>query len=164
MKPIQTFKHPFKVHAVAGIAYDGKTDIFLFTKNLTADLYVEILEKTLIPCAQNIFGDSNWTLLHDNDPKHTSNKVKLFLDNNNINYINSSEWPSYSPDLNPIENIWSMLKQKVSERNPRNQKTLLKMIKEEWENIDVNIIKKAIDSMSLRLNDVIKNKGAKTKY
>ena len=86
------------------------------------------------------------------------------MDNNNINYINSSEWPSYSPDLNPIENIWSMLKQKVSERNPRNQKTLLKMIKEEWENIDVNIIKKAIDSMSLRLNDVIKNKGAKTKY
>ena len=55
------------------------TDIFLFTKNLTADLYVEILEKTLIPCAQNIFGDSNWTLLHDNDPKHTSNKVKLFF-------------------------------------------------------------------------------------
>ena len=95
--------------------------------------------------------------------KHTSKKDSYFS-HYNINYINSSEWPSYSPYLNLIENIWSMLKQKVSERNPRNQKTLLKMIKEEWENIDVNIIKKAIDSMSLRLNDVIKNKGAKTKY
>lgn len=41
-------------------------------------------------------------------------------------------WPSNSPDLNPIENAWSYLKQKVYLRQPKNKKELIEFAKEEW--------------------------------
>lgn len=162
--PCQTFKHPLKVHVAAGISWYGKTDVFIFTENMNADLYIQILKNTIIPCANNIFGGLEWTLLQDNDPKHKSKKVASFLSSQNINFIKSNEWPSYSPDLNVIENIWSILKERISKRNPKTKATLIKCIKEEWNKIDEETIKRTIDSMKNRLELVIKGNGEKTKY
>ena len=79
VKPIEVVKHHLKVHVCAGISWHCKTSLYIFTENLTADLYVKILNDTLLPDARTILGDSKWTLLQDNDHKHTSNKVKNFL-------------------------------------------------------------------------------------
>ena len=117
-----------------------------------------------MPDAKNIFGDTKWTLLQDNDPKHTSRKVQDYLHNQNIDMIDPKEWPANSPDLNPIENIWSILKQKISNRLPKTKESLIKIIKEEWNLIDTVVCKNAIDSMNQRLLQVIRSKGAKTKY
>lgn len=164
VKPFQTFKHPMKVHVSAGISWYGKTDVHIFTDNLNADLYVQILQNTIIPCANDIFGDLKWTLLQDNDPKHKSKKVVDFLQSQNIDFIKSNEWPSYSPDLNAIENIWSILKQNIAKRNPKTKASLIKFIKEEWCKIDDEIIKRTINTMKNRMELVIKENGGKTKY
>ena len=87
VKPIDTFKHPLKVHIAAGISWYGKTSLYIFTENLTADMYIKILNQTILPDAKNIFGDTKWTLLQDNDPKHTSRKVQDYLHNQNIDMI-----------------------------------------------------------------------------
>ena len=53
----------------------------------------------------------------DNDLKHTSKVVAKWLKNNEVKVL---EWPSQSPDLNPIEHFWAELKKCVRARRPTN--------------------------------------------
>ena len=68
-------------------------------------------------------------LQHDNYPEHTAKLTKEWFENNGISTLS---WPSQSPDLNPIENLWNTLKVKVHKRNPQNIKQLEELCKEEW--------------------------------
>ena len=59
----------------------------------------------------------SWVFQQDNDPKHTSKVVKKWLKHARVEIL---EWFSQSPDLNPIENMWTVLKEHVCVRKPTN--------------------------------------------
>ena len=65
----------------------------------------------------------------DNDPKHRSSTTKRWLVAN-VPLI--MDWPSNSSDLNPIENMWNIIKHRIEKRKATNVNELKIFIDEEW--------------------------------
>ena len=74
------------------------------------------------------------------------------------------ELPPYSPDLNPIENLWNHLKRRVEKRNARNTEELEQYIKEEWVATDPGFLVKLSHSMNKRCKQVVEHKGHRTTF
>ncbi|PVH68322.1 hypothetical protein DL98DRAFT_348731, partial [Cadophora sp. DSE1049] len=78
------------------------------------------------------------------------------------------DWPFCSPDLNPIENIWRVLKQKLRNRNPYGGwklEDLKAALLDIWEKeITINLINRFVDIMPQRLEKVRLRKGGPSSY
>ncbi|KAI1002071.1 hypothetical protein K3495_g6133 [Podosphaera aphanis] len=75
-------------------------------------------------------------------------------------------WPSQSPDLNPIEHLWSLLKRQLGQNQepPKGMHELWARVEEVWHKIDKETCQILIESMPSRLTAVLKAKGGHTKY
>lgn len=78
--------------------------------------------------------------------------------------INVLTWPANSPDLSPIENVWAIIKERLSLRHFRSFDAYKKGLVEEWDNLEQSIIQNLYNSMENRLNQVLDNHGGPTKY
>ena len=97
----------------------------------------------------------------DNASAHTSWFVVDFLRDSEIQTL---EWPSKSPDLNPIEHVWDYLGLKVQARSPQNLRDLEAILLREWNLIPQDFIDNLVGSMRRRLGAVIEPRGGSTKY
>jgi hypothetical protein len=126
--------------------------------------YLQILKECLPGVISKYEMDKDKVIFqHDNDPKHKAKSVQKWLDEEGYNVM---EWPSQSPDLNPIENLWAILKKKVYECEPppENLDELEVRVKEMWNTIISNECAKLVASMRDRIKKVKKAKGYWTRY
>ncbi|CAF1168507.1 unnamed protein product [Rotaria sordida] len=153
-------KNRQKVHVWGAVSVKGVLTCHTFRCNLDGPYYVHILKNFLLPAARRQF-HWNWRLQQDNDPKHRSNICKQFIRKNVPELL---DWPSNSPDVNPIENIWSIVKRKVEKRKPKNTDELELFLAEEFKNTDINVVKNCVMSMKNRCLSLISSKGERIKY
>ena len=100
---------------------------------------------------------------HDGAPCHRSRAVTQWLHSANIQVI--GPWPGNSPDLNPIENCWHIMKNKIAHHNSTSWNDMHENIKQVWcQEISVDYCRKLVESMPARLAAVIASNGGPTKY
>lgn len=123
--------------------------------------YVEILRDNMKKSALSLGLGRRWVFQQDNDPKHTSKLVQKFLKDTKTNVL---EWPAQSPDLNPIENLWRVLKVNVHARKPCNLDQLEQFAMEEWAKIPQETCANLVKNYSKRLLSVVAQKGHTIDY
>ncbi|KAG2468183.1 TC1A transposase, partial [Polypterus senegalus] len=131
---------------------------------MTAAMYRDILDENLLQSALDLRLGRRFIFQEDNDPKHIAKICfprKEWLQDNSVNVL---EWPSQSPDLNPIEHLWRDLKMAVHRHFPSNLMELERCCKEKWAKLAKDRCAKLVASYLKRLEAVIAAKGALTKY
>ncbi|KAI7790134.1 Rrp1 protein, partial [Triplophysa rosa] len=99
--------------------------------------------------------------LSDLAPAHSAKATSTWFKDHGIPVLN---WPANSPDLNPIENLWGIVKRKMRYARPNNAEELKATIRATWALITPEQCHRLIDSMPRRIAAVIQAKGAPTKY
>ena len=117
--------------------------------------YAELLRNKL---PTHITIHQSLVFMHDGAPCHRSKIAKQFFAENHIKILN---WSGNSPDLNPVKNLWTKMKDLVSQKQPGSSS----VIKEGWvKEIFGEYSKSLMCSMPRRLQAVIDASGGHTKY
>ncbi|KAG1142792.1 hypothetical protein G6F37_012577 [Rhizopus arrhizus] len=137
----------------------------VYDGTMNSELYQEILATSLKDTME--YYGLNWktsVFQHDNDPKHRSKSTTQWMKDSGMVYID--DWPSQSPDLNPIEHVWHHLKLKLSMYDNRATSIheLWERVENEWNSFTKEQCIKYIDSMPDRIQAVLAEKGGSTRF
>lgn len=156
-----TVKHDKKINVWGCFSAQGVGRLYRINGILEKHQFHSILVNQMIPSAKKLFPSGQFSFQQDNDPKHTAIINQRYLKNKNVSVL---EWPSQSPDLNPIENLWAYMDRQMKNRHPQNEDELFVIVKECWESLSIEILKAHVDSMPRRCQAVIESNGMPTKY
>ncbi|KAK3528161.1 hypothetical protein QTP86_023883, partial [Hemibagrus guttatus] len=113
-------------------AASGPGRLAVINGTMNSAVYQKLLKENVRPSVCDLKLKRTWVLQQDNDPKHASKSTSEWLKKNKMKTL---EWPSQSPDLNPIEMMWHDLKNVVHARKPSNVAELQQYCKYEWAKI-----------------------------
>lgn len=156
--------HPVKVNAWGCFCARGQGYIYLFNETMDAKLKRTILRENLVPSARlhyDVDAAESWWLLHDNDKKFKSNLVQAYLHNTGVQVL---DFPPYSPDINPMENLWALMAREVELFDCPTLEVLQDKVAEVWKGLSKKFMKKLVASMPRRLEAIIKAEGGHTDY
>jgi transposase len=156
-----SIKHDKKINVWGAFAAHGVGSLIMVDGILEQIQYRDILDTYMLPSKDVLFGDGDWLFQQDNDPKHTAILTRDWFIANNVPLM---EWPSQSPDLNPIENLWTILDLSCKDRNPQNEQELFEILEQAWHQLNPDTLYKLVASMPRRCADVIANNGYPCKY
>ncbi len=144
-------KFPQSVMIWAAMSSAGVGPLCFLKSTVNATIYQEILEHFMLPSADKLYVDADFIFQQDLAPAHTAKGTKSFNDSMamvfNDHGVTVLDWPANSPDLNPIENLWGIVKRKMRDTRPNNADELKATVKETWASIPPQQCHKLITSM-----------------
>lgn len=152
------------------IGFNFKSELILFPKldnnddegkkawRLNGERYRQrVLPKFLTNLHKHAKPLGHWLFMQDGAKCHTAKATLKYLEDKGVHTV--ANWPPHSPDLNPIENLWSTLKTRVARRMPRTQQQLNAAVRAEWKALTFKEINAYIDGFWEKTQRCVQNKG-----
>jgi transposase len=181
-----TVNHPLGLNVYAGITYYDITRAHIVAgtskhkteyvnkqgteaRNITAGEYNDVVKSTFLRDGTRLFsgsGVSSWVLQQDNDPTHRAAYAAV-LEYNRRNSSSISilgDWPPNSPDLNPIENLWSWVDAQVHAMGCQTFEEFRQAVLDQLAAVPKQMLRNLISSMQERLAKVIELEGDRINY
>ena len=145
------------------ISYNRKSRLCYLPRNWGPPALQHLLRTELLP-------DLGWdpsqrkfrSFLLDNDGRHHNRELKAYLAQEGLNKV--GYLPSNSPDLNPIENVFGLMKRFVKDAMPSNEQELREAVEQAWESVTLETLRNLFDSLPHRMELVIEKNGERIPY
>ena len=159
----ESVKHPPKKMFWGGFIWKGVGSLVPIEGMMNTNKYIDVLKRRAFPDLKRAFPGENGIFQQDLSPCHSSRKTVKFFQENQVSVL---DWPGNSPDLNPIENLWAIVKCWLRKMDCTTSKKLVEAIIHIWYHDDeiLEKCKKLVESMPTRVNDLLKAKGGHIKY
>lgn len=146
-----------KVHVWGLIGFGVKELVVLPEGAINQHVYkLCCLQRVLIPALQR--HEKRPYFMQDGARPHTAHSSIRYLQSKGVKLLDC--WPPRSPELNPLENLWSQLQRKVSDRGPRDKDDLKKFVVECWAAIQQHQVDSLVASFGRRCRSVVFSRGA----
>jgi len=160
--------YPLKLNVWGGIGTHLKTKLYYFSSNMNSELYTKVLKKSLKhknlifspKCPKRL--KQKYVFLQDNARYHK--KAKSMDTLRDLVGDRVIEHPARSPDLNPMEDMWSYLDRKVKEVRPQTIKSLKRTLTKAWKMLPWSYVARSTNSMSKRLAACVEKGGERLQY
>jgi hypothetical protein len=155
------YQFPVRQNVWACMSTSGVGEMAFIDGNLTGEQFKDILEHKLAPAVAALFPDGSFKFQMDNDPKHKAEVVSSWLAKEGVQVVN---WPPSSPDMNPMENLHKIWKDRVYALRPSSNQDLRNKIETVFRAITKDDTQPLVDSMPRRVRALAAAKGGHTKY
>ncbi len=155
--------HPVSVPAWACFSARGPSYMAMWEGSADAKRMASFFREYLVPSFKEHFGEqvSHRWLLHDNDQRHYAPAPQKVLHDAGITQL---DFPPYSPDLNPIENLWAEVQKRMEGKPASTKAQLEQLLSETWAGTNPEYCRKLARSMPARIAQCIERHGAYTSY
>lgn len=160
---VQRGHHPSYVMIWLGVSYSGLTQVHFCEKGVKtgAKVYQEtVLEPIVKPLSHSLFQNQPWVFQQDSAPAHKAKTTQAWFRSNKIDFIAHEDWPSSSPDLNPLDYaIWQVIEEKACAKPHTNLDSLKRAIVKTVTELDMTTVRAAIDDWPRRLKACVQAQG-----
>jgi len=148
------------------VSQSGPKEFFVFEKGgINQDVYIKnivpLIQKAAIAIQEEGIFRQKALVVQDGAPSHTAKATQAEFLSKGLELI---KWPAQSPDLNPIENIWSLLKYKTGLHFPTTRDKVVEAAQLEWSRLTASDISRCCQSMRQRCQAVIDAQGGPTRW
>lgn len=161
---IQRGHHPSSVMVWWGVSYAGATTLHFCEKGVKTSARVyenTVLEPIVKDLSNTLFENEEWSFQQDSAPAHKAKSTQGWLELNVPDFISTADWPSASPDLNPLDyKLWSVLEGIVCKKRHPTIQSLKNALVAAVADFPLETLRAAIDEWPERLRACVRAKGS----